>query len=283
MTNAQNSFQISHIFNNQTDVYKHFNKISRGDGPLRALLKYIFESHRSAYQSKNYGIIDEQGLWTRITYKDVMEICGCGRSRAYEALKKAKDLGIIIIDRFKQGYRHYKSGFLMRDNYLSFSFKKLAEILGFYDPEPAVDKVLITPLESLPGELSYNNDSLFLKLEYMVGDSPSVDNSNELPDNEEPSTTKIFEKQNFEKNSYYKPYKSFEYASKKSFKRYSWRLDQHELDERKDEIIRRWNDNHQEDMDLLHSPKKIDRCKLLRDGYKNLIKRFQPNSPITSG
>jgi hypothetical protein len=182
-SNLPTIFEIT----DQRLIYQKFEEIGKKYGNLReSFCRKLYQSQRNAYKSGNFGVQEENIFWTRMTYKKIADILNVSVRTAKNIIKDLKEFGIILVGRFKQMLKNFKTGRLMVDNYLAFNLKTIDSSqnlpppkLSTENPEIVVDKGLQEGGYGAKFAPSYNDISI-LKNDTKCWDDYPVDNSLEL-------------------------------------------------------------------------------------------------------
>lgn len=188
--NYQSSPTTVFAFADQRLIYQKFEEIGKKYGDLReSFCRKLYHAQKNAYKSGKLGVQEDNIFWTRMTYKKVAELLNVSLRTAKNVIKDLKEFGIILVGRFKQLLKNFKTGRLMVDNYLAFNIKNIIPKeklpppkLSTENPESLVDKGLQREGYGAKFALSYKDIST-LNIDNIVGSKCLVDNSNELPNN----------------------------------------------------------------------------------------------------
>ena len=148
--NYQSSPTTVFAFADQRLIYQKFEEIGKKYGDLReSFCRKLYHAQKNAYKSGKLGVQEDNIFWTRMTYKKVAELLNVSLRTAKNVIKDLKEFGIILVGRFKQLLKNFKTGRLMVDNYLAFNIKNiipkeklLPPKLSTENPESLVDKGL---------------------------------------------------------------------------------------------------------------------------------------------
>jgi len=188
--NYQSSPTTVFAFADQRLIYQKFEEIGKKYGDLReSFCRKLYQAQRNAYKSGKLGVQEDNIFWTRMTYKKVAELLNVSLRTAKNVIKDLKEFGIILVGRFKQLLKNFKTGRLMVDNYLAFNIKNIIPKeklpppkLSTENPESLVEKGSQREGYGAKFALSYKDIST-LNIDNIVGSKCLVDNSDELPNN----------------------------------------------------------------------------------------------------